>query len=64
LVGSAPSPLIKISVSRFAFAMAEELHKHRVAAVAITPGFLRTEAMLNVPFGDSAALRGAAFHVQ
>jgi NAD(P)-dependent dehydrogenase (short-subunit alcohol dehydrogenase family) len=39
--------LIKISVSRFAFAMAEELHKHRVAAVAITPGFLRTEAMLD-----------------
>ena len=39
--------LIKISVSRFAFAMAEELHKHRVAAVAITPGFLRSEAMLD-----------------
>jgi NAD(P)-dependent dehydrogenase (short-subunit alcohol dehydrogenase family) len=39
--------LIKISVSRLAFAMAEELHKHRVAAVAITPGFLRTEAMLD-----------------
>jgi hypothetical protein len=26
--------------------MAEELRKHRVAALAITPGFLRTESML------------------
>lgn len=39
--------LIKISVSRLAYAMAEELHKHRVAAVAVTPGFMRTEAMLD-----------------
>ena len=27
--------------------MAEELHKHGVAAVAVTPGFMRTEAMLD-----------------
>ena len=39
--------LIKISVSRLAFGMAEELHKHRSAAVAVSPGFLRTEAMLD-----------------
>lgn len=39
--------LVKISVSRFAYAMAEELHKHRVAAVAITPGFMRTEQILD-----------------
>ena len=39
--------LVKISVSRLAYAMAEELHKHRVAALALTPGFLRTEAMLD-----------------
>ncbi len=39
--------LIKISVSRLAYAMAEELHKHHVAAVAVTPGFMRTEAMLD-----------------
>jgi NAD(P)-dependent dehydrogenase (short-subunit alcohol dehydrogenase family) len=39
--------LVKISVSRFAYAMAEELHKHGVAAVAVTPGFMRTEAMLD-----------------
>jgi NAD(P)-dependent dehydrogenase (short-subunit alcohol dehydrogenase family) len=39
--------LVKISVSRLAFAMAEELRKHRVAAVAVTPGYMRTEAMLD-----------------
>ena len=39
--------LVKISVSRVAYAMAEELHKHGVAAVAVTPGFMRTEAMLD-----------------
>ena len=39
--------LVKISVSRFAHAMAEDLHKHGVAAVAVTPGFMRTEAMLD-----------------
>jgi NAD(P)-dependent dehydrogenase (short-subunit alcohol dehydrogenase family) len=39
--------LIKISVSRLAFAMAEDLHKHNIAAVALTPGFMRTEAMLD-----------------
>src|SRR5260370_26711609 len=38
--------LIKISVSGFAYAMAEELHKHRVAAVAVTPGYMRTEGIL------------------
>ena len=39
--------LIKISVTRLAYAMAEELHKHRVAAVAVTPGFMRTEVILD-----------------
>jgi NAD(P)-dependent dehydrogenase (short-subunit alcohol dehydrogenase family) len=39
--------LVKISVSRFAHAMAEDLHKYGVAAVAVTPGFMRTEAMLD-----------------
>ncbi len=46
--------LIKISVSRFAYAMAEELHKHGVAAVAVTPGFMRTEAILE-SFGVTEA---------
>jgi NAD(P)-dependent dehydrogenase (short-subunit alcohol dehydrogenase family) len=39
--------LIKVMVGRLAFAMAEELHKHRIAALCVTPGFLRSEAMLD-----------------
>ena len=38
--------LVKVSVIRLAFDMAEELRRHKVAAVALTPGFLRSEAML------------------
>jgi len=38
--------LVKTSVIRTAFAMAEELRPHGVAALALTPGFLRSEAML------------------
>jgi NAD(P)-dependent dehydrogenase (short-subunit alcohol dehydrogenase family) len=38
--------LVKVNVSRLAYAMAEELGPHGVAALAITPGFLRSEMML------------------
>ncbi len=38
--------LVKVSVIRIAFSMAHELKKHRITAVAVTPGFLRSEAML------------------
>jgi NAD(P)-dependent dehydrogenase (short-subunit alcohol dehydrogenase family) len=38
--------LAKISAIRLAYAMAEELRPHRIAALALTPGFLRSEAML------------------
>jgi NAD(P)-dependent dehydrogenase (short-subunit alcohol dehydrogenase family) len=38
--------LVKVTVSRLAFAMAEELRPHNVAAVALTPGFMRTETVL------------------
>jgi NAD(P)-dependent dehydrogenase (short-subunit alcohol dehydrogenase family) len=38
--------LVKVTVSRFALAMAEDLYRHGVAAVAVTPGFMRTEAIL------------------
>lgn len=38
--------LAKASVNRLAFAMAEELRPHHVTALALTPGFLRSEAML------------------
>lgn len=39
--------LVKVTVSRLAYAMAEELNKHKVAVVALTPGYMRTETMLD-----------------
>jgi len=38
--------LIKTTVIRMAFAMARELRRKNVVAVALTPGFLRSEVML------------------
>jgi len=38
--------LVKSSVIRLAFGMAYELRRRNVTAIAITPGFLRSEAML------------------
>lgn len=38
--------LVKQSVIRLAYAMAQELRPHHVTALALTPGFLRSEAML------------------
>lgn len=38
--------LVKISVIRLAYAMAQELDAHHITALALTPGFLRSEAML------------------
>jgi NAD(P)-dependent dehydrogenase (short-subunit alcohol dehydrogenase family) len=38
--------LVKISVIRLAFAMSRELRKRNVVSVALTPGFLRSEAVL------------------
>jgi NAD(P)-dependent dehydrogenase (short-subunit alcohol dehydrogenase family) len=38
--------LAKVSALRLALAMAEELRPHGVTALAVTPGFLRSEAML------------------
>jgi NAD(P)-dependent dehydrogenase (short-subunit alcohol dehydrogenase family) len=46
--------LVKISVIRLAFAMARELRKQDVASVALTPGFLRSERVLE-HFGVSEA---------
>jgi NAD(P)-dependent dehydrogenase (short-subunit alcohol dehydrogenase family) len=37
---------VKASVIRLAFAMAEELRPYKIASVAVSPGFLRSEAML------------------
>lgn len=39
--------LAKVSVIRLAFGMAWELRRRSVSAVAVTPGFLRSEAMLD-----------------
>ena len=38
--------LVKTSVIRLAFAMSQELKKYNVVSLALTPGFLRSEAML------------------
>lgn len=45
--------LVKTSVIRLAFSMARELRRRRIAALALTPGFLRSEAMLE-HFGVTA----------
>jgi NAD(P)-dependent dehydrogenase (short-subunit alcohol dehydrogenase family) len=39
--------LVKVTTTRLAWAMAEELYKRKVAAVAVTPGFMRTEMVLD-----------------
>jgi NAD(P)-dependent dehydrogenase (short-subunit alcohol dehydrogenase family) len=39
--------LVKVSVIRLAFAMAIELRKKGIVSVALTPGFLRSEAVLD-----------------
>ncbi|HEY9284809.1 MAG TPA: SDR family oxidoreductase, partial [Pyrinomonadaceae bacterium] len=39
--------LVKTSVMRIAFALATELREYDVTAVAVTPGFIRSEAMLD-----------------
>ena len=44
--GSLFYDLAKTSVIRFALAQAVELRQHKVAALALTPGFLRSEEML------------------
>jgi NAD(P)-dependent dehydrogenase (short-subunit alcohol dehydrogenase family) len=39
--------LVKISVIRLAFAMSRELRKRDIVSVALTPGFLRSESVLD-----------------
>ncbi len=46
--------LIKTTVTRLAWSMAEELRPHGVAALTVTPGYMRTEAMLDA-FGVTEA---------
>jgi NAD(P)-dependent dehydrogenase (short-subunit alcohol dehydrogenase family) len=44
--GNILAQLVKFSLKGLAVMLAEELRPHRVAAVAITPGYLRSEFML------------------
>lgn len=44
--GNLAYDLVKTAVNRLALAQAEELRTQGVTAVAVTPGFLRSEAML------------------
>ena len=46
--------LVKVTVSRLAYVMAQELRAYNVAAVAVTPGYMRTETMLQY-FGVTEA---------
>lgn len=46
--GSMGYDLVKTAVSRLAYGMADELRPHGVTALAVTPGFLRSEAVLDV----------------
>jgi NAD(P)-dependent dehydrogenase (short-subunit alcohol dehydrogenase family) len=46
--------LAKVAVNRLAFSQGHELQSHRATAVAITPGWLRSEMMLDA-FGVSEA---------
>lgn len=45
--GSLFYDLVKTSVIRLAFVMATELRQHKITALALTPGFIRSEAMLD-----------------
>jgi NAD(P)-dependent dehydrogenase (short-subunit alcohol dehydrogenase family) len=46
--------LVKLSVIRLAYVMAWELRRHPITALSVTPGFLRSEAMLDL-FGVTEA---------
>ena len=45
--GSFYYDFVKTSVIRLAFLLATELRKHNITALALTPGFIRSEAMLD-----------------
>lgn len=45
-MGSVPYDTAKAAIARMAFGMAHDLRPHGVAAVALAPGFMRTERVL------------------
>jgi NAD(P)-dependent dehydrogenase (short-subunit alcohol dehydrogenase family) len=47
-MGSVPYDTAKAAVARMAFGMAHDLRRHGVAALAVAPGFMRTERVLAV----------------
>jgi NAD(P)-dependent dehydrogenase (short-subunit alcohol dehydrogenase family) len=51
--------LAKASVNRMAFALAHELRPHHATAVSLTPGWLRSEAMLDAYGVTEATWRDA-----
>ncbi|MFE9011511.1 SDR family oxidoreductase [Streptomyces cyaneofuscatus] len=54
--------LAKAAVNRMAFALAHELAPHSATAVALTPGWLRSEAMLQAHGVTEATWRDAIAH--
>ena len=62
ILGGGGNPLawsVKLAVKGLALNMASELHVHGVTAVAITPGFLRSESMLEIKGVTEANWRDA-----
>jgi NAD(P)-dependent dehydrogenase (short-subunit alcohol dehydrogenase family) len=62
ILGGGGNPLawsVKLATKGLALHMAAELHAHRVTAVAITPGYLRSEAMLDAKGVTEANWRDA-----
>jgi len=53
--------LAKVAVNRLAFSQGHELEPHGATAVAITPGWLRSEIMLD-NFGVSEEIRERGLH--
>lgn len=60
-LGNALYDVAKAAVNRMAFAMAQDLRPHGVAALAVAPGFMRTERVLAALGGnlERAAAEGA-----
>jgi NAD(P)-dependent dehydrogenase (short-subunit alcohol dehydrogenase family) len=54
--------LAKASVNRMAFALAHELQPHNATAVSLTPGWLRSEAMLEAYGVTESNWRDATAH--
>jgi NAD(P)-dependent dehydrogenase (short-subunit alcohol dehydrogenase family) len=57
-LGNLPYDLAKTAVNRMTYVMGLELREHGIAAIAVSPGWMRTEAVLkhfDLPLDDSAS---------